>query len=140
MLLSELKIQIVRSQIIELMQKTNKSSSGFLINSFGFALEGIKILLTERNFRIHIVAGSAAIAMGVVLRISSMEWCIIAIAIGMVLSAEAFNSAIEQISNRVTLEQDSYIKKVKDISAGAVLIVAVVSLVVGLFIFLPKIV
>lgn len=122
------------------MQKTNKSPSGSLMNSFGFAIEGIKILWTERNFRIHMAAATVAIVLGVVLGISSMEWCIIAIVIGMVLSAEAFNSAIEQISNRVTLEQDSYIKKVKDISAGAVLIVAIVSLVAGLFIFLPKIV
>ena len=120
------------------MQKTTKSSIKSLIKSFGFATNGLRLLLSERNFRIHILAGAILVLFGIYFEISRMEWCTIAITIGMVMTAEAFNSAIEQVCNRITLDQDLQIKKIKDISAGAVLIIAVAALIIGLFIFLPK--
>ena len=122
------------------MQKTTKSLIKSFIKSFGFAISGVRFLSSERNSRIHIIAATLVTISGLYFEISRMEWCTIAITIGMVMTAEAFNSAIEQVCNRITLDQDLHIKKIKDISAGAVLIIAVVALIIGLIIFLPKII
>lgn len=70
--------------------------------------------------------------------LSSMEWIVICLCIGLVLSAEAVNSAIEALADRVSPAYDEAIKRTKDLAAGAVLLLAIASAVVGLIIFLPK--
>ena len=122
------------------MQKANKSFIKTLIRSFGFAIDGIKLLLRERNFRIHLIAGTLTVVAGIYLGISMIEWCILAIVIGLVLMAEAFNSAIEQICNRINEDHDPSIKRIKDLAAAAVLLLAIAAAIVGLLIFLPKII
>ena len=122
------------------MEKSNKPFIKTMIASFGFAIVGIQKLVTERNFRIHGIAGVLAIVAGFYLSISLIEWCIVVIVIGLVLTAEAFNSAIEEVCNRITLDEDPSIKRIKDISAAAVLLLAIAAAIVGTFIFLPKIV
>ena len=67
-----------------------------------------------------------------------MEWIVICLCIGLVLSAEAVNSAIEALADRVSPAYDEAIKRTKDLAAGAVLLLAIASAVVGLIIFLPK--
>ena len=109
--------------------------------SLVYAIHGIKILLESgRNFRIHIVMGLLAIGLGVVCSVSHAEWLVIVLCIGLVLSLEAVNTGIEEFCNFVHPGKHSNIKIIKDISAASVLISAVTSLVLGLVIFVPKLV
>ncbi|HTF82170.1 MAG TPA: diacylglycerol kinase family protein [Cytophagales bacterium] len=109
------------------------------LKSFSYALSGIQILLTkEHNARIHGVAAVAAIILGVYLHLSPIEWCLIAIAIGLVFAFELVNTALEQLADFVCIDRHASIKRVKDLAAGAVLVSAIVSLCIAGFVFLPK--
>lgn len=92
----------------------------------------------ERNFRIELVLGLAAVAMGWWLRISRTEWLAVVICCGLVLSAELFNTAIERLADVVGTDRSEKVRVVKDVAAGAVLLAAVVSLAVGVAVFLPR--
>ncbi|MAE08362.1 MAG: diacylglycerol kinase [Bacteroidetes bacterium] len=110
------------------------------LKSFVFAIKGIKYtLLTQHNFRIHIVLAIIAIILGFLLKISWLEWISIIIVIGMVLAAEIFNSSIEELMNLISPDKNKIAGIVKDLSAGAVLILAITSFIIGIIIFLPKI-
>lgn len=111
------------------------------LKSFQYAFEGIFTLIKgTANARIHVFAALVAIAMGFWLKISTSEWVAITIVIGGVIALEAVNSAIEELADLITKKQNSKIKIIKDLSAGGVLIMAIVALKVGLFIFVPKII
>lgn len=111
------------------------------LNSASHAITGIGLLIrTERNFRIELVMAAGAIAMGFWLNISLVSFCIILLCIGAVLSAEAFNSAVERMADIYSSGPHPEIKNLKDISAGAVLILAIASLLIGLLIFGPEII
>ena len=71
-------------------------------------------------------------------RQACMEWIAIVVCIGMVFAAEAVNSSIEALADRVSEEYDEAIKRTKDLAAGAVLILAMASATIGLLIFIPK--
>lgn len=108
-----------------------------LINSFKYAIEGvISSFKTERNMKIHVLAMVIVIGLGIFFKINKIEWCIITIEIAIVLSAELFNTAIETIVDIVCPEKNPKAKLAKDISAGAVLISAMGSLVIGVIIFI----
>lgn len=110
------------------------------LKSFTYAFQGWKVLIRhEHNARIHLAAAIIAIIAGVILKISSLEWIIIVLAIALVFAAEAFNSAIEYLCNFVSPQYHELIKKIKDLSALAVLFIAAGALISGLIIFLPKI-
>ena len=110
------------------------------LKSFTFALNGLKILiLEEHNARIHLVAAILVIISGILLKISNAEWVAVTFSIGLVFALETINSAIENLADFVSPEKNDQIKKVKDLSAGAVLIGAIAALVNGLIIFIPKI-
>ena len=112
-----------------------------LINSFKYALQGFaSSFRTERNMKIHVVATILVIILGIYLKLNLIEWSIIAIAIVIVISAELFNTAIETIVDMVSPQKNEKAKLAKDISAGAVLILAIGSAIVGFKIFLPKII
>ena len=123
------------------MKKTSKSFSfSDRLKSFGYAFNGIKILLkTEHNARIHLVAAILALVLSYLLCISKMEWIIILFCIGWVFMAELFNSAIEYLADFVCKEQNKTIAKVKDLAAAGVLISAFISALIGLIIFVPKV-
>lgn len=111
-----------------------------LINSFKYALQGFaSSFRTERNMKIHVVATILVIILGIYLKLNLIEWSIITIAIVIVISAELFNTAIETIVDMVSPQKNEKAKLAKDISAGAVLISAIISVIVGLIIFIPKI-
>lgn len=111
------------------------------LKSFTYAFQGWKVLISqEHNARIHLVAAFIAVTAGIVLKISSLEWIIVVLAIGLVLAAEAFNSALEYLCNFVSPQYHELIKKIKDLSALAVLFIACAAFVSGLIIFLPKII
>lgn len=121
------------------MKQKEKFSFKGRIKSFKYAGNGAKhLFLNEHNFRIHIGATILAVILGILLSISPTEWCIVVLCIGSVLCAEGLNTAIEIICDRVNPEYDEAIKKAKDISAASVTFVALVALIVGIIIFLPK--
>jgi diacylglycerol kinase len=112
------------------------------ILSFRYAFRGAATLFRETpNIRLQLAAAIAAVIMGFLLHISREEWLAIIIVTGGVFAMEAMNSALEHLSD-FTCKQEIHpaIKKVKDISAAAVLLAAVAALTVGLVIFLPKII
>ncbi len=109
--------------------------------SFKYAINGLKILIrNEHNSRIHLVAMIIAIVLGIILKISNIEWIAIVIVIGFVFSTEIINSAIEKLADFVSPDYHETIKKVKDLSAAMVLVCALVSLIVGIIVFIPKII
>ena len=111
------------------------------LKSFKFAFNGIKLLITkEHNAWIHCFAAVCVIRAGYVFGISAKEWIAVVFAIGTVLAAEAVNSSIEAIADLVSPGYNEAIKRTKDLAAGAVLILAIAAAIVGLIIFVPKII
>lgn len=111
------------------------------LRSFGYAFHGIFLLVSqEANAWIHCFAAVCVIAAGFFFGISTMEWVAVVFAIGMVLAAEAVNSAVETLADRVTEDYDEAIKRTKDLASGAVLILAMAAAVIGCIIFIPKII
>lgn len=107
--------------------------------SFGNAFAGLgHVLRTQRNARIHLVMALLAVALAVVLRLSLEEWAILALTIGFVFVAEMFNSVAEAAVDAVTQEYHPLAKVAKDIAAGAVVFAAIVSVIVGLLLFGPR--
>ena len=106
--------------------------------SFACALRGIAMLLrTQMNARIHLLATVLVIAAGFAFRISRGEWVPLAFAIGIVWIAEAVNTAIEALADRVSREHDEAIRRAKDVAAGAVLLAAFIAAVIGLLVLGP---
>lgn len=111
-----------------------------LINSFKYAIEGIiSSFKTERNMKIHILAMIIVIIAGIFYKINMIEWMMCVIAIVLVIAGELFNTAIETIVDMVSPQKNAKAKLVKDISAAAVLVLAIGALIIGLIIFIPKI-
>lgn len=111
-----------------------------LIYSFKYAFEGIITgFKQEQNMKIHVAIMLLVIILGVVLKISALEWIICIILFGVVISAELFNTAIEQTVNIAMPEINEKAKIAKDVSAGAVLVTAISAAIIGLIIFVPKI-
>ena len=110
-----------------------------ILYSFKYAFEGLeKAIKTERNIKIHICAMILVIISGIILKISKTEWIICIILFGLVISAELFNTAIETTVDIAMPEKDPRAKKAKDVSASAVLVLAIASAIIGLMIFIPK--
>ncbi len=108
--------------------------------SFTHAWRGLCIMVkTQHNAWLHVLAALVAIALGVYFSISTTEWFALIISIGVVLVAEAFNTAIEVDINLTSPEYHPFARDTKDIAAGAVLISALMALTVGLMIFLPRV-
>ena len=111
------------------------------LRSFRYAFAGVRLLLREEhNARIHATITVLVVVAGIVLRVSPVEWGVLVMCIGMVLAAEAFNSAIERICDYLTTEHDDRIRDIKDLAAGAVLLCAIAAAIVGLIVFVPHIV
>ena len=109
------------------------------LKSFKYALIGIKtLIIEEHNARIHIFATIAVVILGFILKISVFEWIAIVFAIGFVITCESINSALENLCDYVSPQKNELIKKVKDLAAAGVLISAITAVVIGIIIFLPK--
>ncbi len=104
------------------------------------AARGFHILwLTTPNLLIHVTVSLLAIVLGFIFHISSFEWIALIFCIGFVLVAEAFNTAIEIDIDLTSPEYHPYARDTKDVAAAAVLLSAITAIVVGVIIFLPKI-
>lgn len=123
------------------MTELEKFSVKARIESFVYAFAGLKrFFLTEHNVWIHSVAAILAIVLSFLLKIAALEWVGVLFAIGLVLCAEAFNTCIEKMMDKLWPHEDETVKYVKDLAAGAVLIAAIVAAIIGIIIFLPKII
>ncbi|GIV31795.1 MAG: diacylglycerol kinase [Saprospiraceae bacterium] len=110
------------------------------LRSFRYAILGMLHLFTSQtNARIHVVAATAAMAMGWYFGIDASEWMAIVIVVAMVFSAEAFNTAIEELTNLVSPAYHPLAGRAKDLAAAAVLITAIAAAAVGLIVFLPRV-
>ena len=112
-----------------------------LINSFKFAFKGIgSSIRSERNMKIHFTMMILVVLAGIILNISMWEWITCFILFGLVISLEMVNTAIEIVVDLVSPTFNERAGRAKDIAAGAVLVNAIVAFIIGLIIFLPKVV
>ena len=119
---------------------TKVVSAKHRILSFKYAFEGINQALREEpNLKIHLILGILVVIFGFLLQLSIVEWAIILTMIGLVIAVELTNTAVEAVVDAFTSEDHPGAKLAKDISAGAVLVVAMTSAVVGLIVFWPHI-
>jgi diacylglycerol kinase (ATP) len=120
--------------------KSNKFSLKSRFRSFIFAFRGLwSLLKNEHNSRIHLLAAIAATTLGIILKINPFEWSLLVLVIGIVFLTELLNTSLETLADLVNPEWDEGIRNAKDYAAAAVLISAIISLVVGGLIFIPKI-
>lgn len=111
------------------------------LRSLRFAMKGIAhFFQTEDNGKLQLVLAVITITAGWFFHISNLEWLMVTMCIGVVISIEMVNTAIEEICGLVTREFHPRIKIIKDLSAGAVAVAALASLVTGGIVFIPKII
>lgn len=110
------------------------------IKSFGYAFQGIgNFIRKEPNAWIHCTAVVVVTSLGLYYGISATEWCIVILCFGLVLMAEAFNTAIERLVDLVSPDFHPLAGTIKDVAAGAVLLGAIAAAIVGCIIFIPYI-
>jgi len=119
------------------------AKESFLVNrikSVGFALKGAVLLIkTEASIKIQVFLAILVTILGFYYNISNTEWIVQILAIGLILGAEGLNTAIEKMADYIQPEFDPKIGFIKDVSAGAVMLVAIAATIVGLIIYIPKI-
>ena len=110
-----------------------------LAESFNFAIQGIiYVLFTQRNMRIHLLLGILVIILGVVMNVSRFELLILFLTVGLVISAEIMNTAVEEVVNLVTQRYHPIAERAKNVSAGSVLICSIISVFVAYFVFADR--
>ncbi len=117
-------------------KKNEKFSVKKRLKSFEYAFQGIKsFFISTHNARIHLAISVMVIIAAIYFKISLIEWIAVVYAIGLVFTAEAFNTAVEEWVDSIQPDYDKKAGRVKDISAGAVLIASIVAAVIGILIF-----
>ena len=112
--------------------------SSDLLTSFKYAFSGVwYVVRTQRNARIHLAVALVVVALGLWLNLSYTEWAVIVLTIGLVLAAEAFNTVAEAAVDLATAERHPLARIAKDVAAGAVLLMAITAVLVGLLILGP---
>jgi diacylglycerol kinase (ATP) len=106
------------------------------IASFGYAWSGIRVAFgSQLHLRVQGLAALMVTGFGFYFRISATDWCLLILAIGLVLGLEMMNTAVECLTDLVSPEKQLLAGKVKDIAAGATLVAAVASAILGIIIF-----
>ncbi len=109
--------------------------------SFKYAKDGLKYAFKyEQNMLAHILATTLVIAMGIIFKISLIEWLFVILIIGLVIATELINTSIEAVVDLACKEIDPVAKVAKDTAAAAVMVFAIVAILLALFIFLPKLI
>ncbi len=108
-----------------------------ILKSFYFALKGVKLALSERNFRLHLISTALVVVLGFIVHLSNAEWIIVLLCIGLVLSMELVNTAIEEIVNFISPEYHLKAGRIKDLAAAAVLVASIAVFIIALIIFIP---
>jgi diacylglycerol kinase (ATP) len=110
-----------------------------LLAGFGYAINGFRSAVrSERNMKLHLLGAAIVVALGFYVNASLLEWSVLLLCIGGMLAAEMINTAIEEMVDLVSPGLNPKAGKVKDIAAGAVLVIATISAVVGGIILIPK--
>ncbi len=111
------------------------------VTSFSAAFKGLFYLLSkERHFIIHIVIMLLVIIAGFYFQLSQIEWLTLCLTFGLVICAEAFNTAIEKLCDVVHPDYNKSIGLIKDIAAAGVLFAAILAIIIGCLLFIPKII
>ena len=106
------------------------------IRSFRYSFNGLReVTKNENNFRFHLLATALTLSLAFHFRVTTTEWLFIILFIGLVTTAEVFNSALEKFVDWQSPERNPWAGKIKDIAAGAVLLASVTALVGGIIIF-----
>tara|TARA_R110002072_G_scaffold303108_2_gene493876 strand:+ start:46790 stop:47188 length:399 start_codon:yes stop_codon:yes gene_type:complete len=123
-------------------QSSGDERAGFFASryaSFGYAFRGLGLAIrSEIHIRIHLVATLAVVGAGLYFDLSSTEWCSVFLAIGLVVTSETLNTAIERLVDIVQPEFDVAAGQVKDIASAAALIASLAASVVGVIVFGPR--
>ncbi len=110
------------------------------LNNALYALNGVLFFFrTERNGKIELVITVLTLGMSYWLRISLLELTVLLLCIALIIAGEMINTSIERVCNYMTLDHHPEIGRIKDLAAGAVLILSVFAGVIGLIVFVPKI-
>lgn len=126
-----------RFTVKKILENQGKSSFS---ESVGHAVDGIQYITNhERNFRIEILSAILVTIASFFFKVSLLEWCILVLVIGMVLALEMVNTAIERCVDLVTKDYKELAKVAKDVAAGSVLVMSMFSVIIGIIIFLPKV-
>lgn len=117
------------------------SESKIFTDCFKHASQGVKLGWQERNMKIHVTMAGLVIVSGLIMGLDKFSWFIILILIGSVISAELFNTAIEDLANLLRDEERlgyKTTKQARDLAAGAVFVVSIVAAIIGSIIFLNR--
>jgi diacylglycerol kinase (ATP) len=126
------------AEVFGIPQQSRRFSGRARLSSFSHALNGLRTLLRhEHNAWLHLAATLLVVCTAGATRLSWSDWRWLVVAIGLVWMAETFNTAIEQLCNRINPGPDPIIKRVKDLAAGAVLIASAAAALIGFLTFLP---
>jgi len=118
----------------------SRRTRGFVamrILAFGHALRGLARLSRETNARIHAVATVVVLGLGYYLRLARLEWALVAFAIGLVVSAEALNTAVESLADAAVPQRHPLVGAAKDLGAAAVLIAALTAVAIAVLVLGP---
>ncbi|GIW91148.1 MAG: diacylglycerol kinase [Pirellulaceae bacterium] len=111
------------------------------LRKFSHAFRGLVVgMHGQSSFLVHLLVALAAVALGLVVGLTSVEWAILTVTIGLVLAMELLNSGLEALARAVTDQENPWIKDALDIAAGAVLLASLVAVLVGICLFLPHLV
>lgn len=125
---------------MNLLKKQQNQMLNTRLKSFKYAFKGMADLLkSQPNARIHLFLTILSVSAGVYFQLPSLEWYIIIICIGLVFAAEAFNTALEYLTDLVSPEYNELAGKAKDAAAAGVLFVAIAAFIIGFCIFVPRI-
>ena len=112
-----------------------------LKKSFHYAHRGLRrVIKEEQNFALELSIAIVIIILAALSRFKAVEWAVLVLTISLVLLTEIFNSAVERVSDLLKPRLDIYVKEIKDIMAGAVFLVAGTAVVVGVFLFGPRVI
>lgn len=106
---------------------------------FGHAFRGLRrALRTQHSFAVHLAVAAVVVLVATALRVSVTDWALLVLAIGLVLVAETFNTAVESLARAVDTRFHPRLRDALDIASGAVLLAAGTAVVIGLIVFLPQ--
>lgn len=109
-----------------------------ILESFRFAFVGLWYALrTQRNTRVHLAIAAVVVVLGLCLNLSYVQWAVLTLTIGFVLVSEMLNTVAETLVDLISPGYHPLAKVVKDVTAGAVLLTAIISVVVGLLVLGP---
>jgi diacylglycerol kinase len=116
-----------------------KHSIQAFLKSFSYAFEGIAhVVVTQRNMRVHLTVAIVIMLLGLWLGITTIEWALIALTMGVIFAAEMLNTVVESLVDLMSPDHHPLAKVAKDAAAGAVLLLAIFATLVGLFILGPR--